>query len=695
MSWVIQVLIKGRRNNGKGRDLVVQGERIGGIWSARFFNVVALMVLLLPLNTYADDNLSTLPVYTKDDLPPLPVYTEDDLPSFELEDLQSEFEFRTEESVMPESEDELPRPVEDAAGPRILIQHIRFERLPEFPDAGITREVVESLVESRRQALMLKDRQTESGFTTEELDVVEAWLKRFSVSGDDVAHLNGDNANELTRLVRLQRSKRGLSYGDIETIAGEVTAFYRSKGFFLARAYVPAQDVVDGVISLTIFEGRLGKILADSSAFETGGFNQRLVTSSINKLVGQAVDGAAVEEEIYLLNDFAGISALGYFSQGDALGETNLKIRIRDEKKWALFSRADNHGTNFSGNRRLYTVFEWLSPLGRGDSASLGYLKSTTFDSDINIGDADVGVFSYRMPLTPRTGVKVSAEYNQFTVNPDGDPLLERMDLGGVNQSGAVGVWHKWLRSRTRNVSLGAALTSKQTKINSILELPAANQDHARGLELSVQTDFLNESPKMLNNVNVQMQYSDLVSEVTDGRSTDHYVFRVDTSSLLLFPMPSIAVDARLLFHSKWQYSESSLPGFELSSLGGVSAVRAYTTADFSADKSAFASVEWFVPFAERFNADIFGQKLNNLLQWGLFYDYGYGEKNTFEKGIENTKVTLSGGGLLFKLTWRDQFTSQISFSYPGLSRTENDIAGSLEIDDDSVRTYIDFSYRI
>ena len=238
-------------------------------------------------------------------------------------------------------------------------------------------------------------------------------------------------------------------------------------------------------------------------------------------------------------------------------------------------------------------------------------------------------------------------------------------------------------------------MTDKQTKIKSIIELPAANQDHARGLELSVQTDFLNESPKILNIANVQIQYSDLVNEVADGRGANLYAIRADTSSLFFIPAPYIEADTRLLFHSKWQYSESSLPGFEKFSLGGVSAVRAYTTADFAADKSAFASVEWFVPLAERFNADVLGQKLNNLLQLGLFYDYGYGEQNSFERGIKNTKVKLSGGGLLFKLAWRDQFNAQLSFSFPGLSSIENDVGGKLEIDDDSVRTYIDFSYRI
>ena len=685
------------QNDSRGCDLVAQGKTCGGamdcaqgkslgasrgVFNTRLVSILAFVGLLLSMS-----------VHGADDLPALPV--NGDLPSFEAEDLQSEFEFRTEEIVLPTLDGEIPLPVERSAGPRILIQEIRFERLPEFPDVGITRQAVESMVEFRRQKLMLQDQQTESGFTTEELDEVGGYLKRFVVNGENAADLSAEKAKELARLVRLQRSKRGLTYGDIEAIAEEVTAFYRSKGFFLARAYVPAQDVVDGVISLTIFEGRLGKILTDASEFEAGGYSEHLITSSINKLVGKAVYGAAVEEEIYLLNDFAGISALGYFSQGDALGDTNLRIRIRDQKKWALFSRADNHGTIFSGNRRLYTVFEWLSPFGRGDVVSMGYLKSTTLDSDINIGDTDIGIFSYRIPLTPKTGVKIAVEYNDFTVNPDGDDTLASLDLRGVNHVGSVSVWHKLLRSRKRNVSLGAALTDKQTKIESTHDLQAANRDHAYGLELSVQTDFLNESPKMLNIVNARIRYSNIVDEVDEGRGSNHYALGADSSSLFLIPMPYIEADTRLLFHSKWQYSESSLIGLDRTSLGGVSAVRAYTTADFSADKSAFASVEWFVPFAERFNADVLGQKLNNLLQWGVFYDYGYGERNSFEGGIQNTKVTLSGGGLLFKLTWRDQFSSQISFSYPGLSTIENDIAGSLNIDDDSVRTYIDFSYRI
>ncbi|MCH8156826.1 MAG: hypothetical protein IID18_03580, partial [Nitrospinae bacterium] len=51
-----------------------------------------------------------------------------------------------------------------------------------------------------------------------------------------------------------------MTLGLLMLIANEVTAHYAQKGFFLARAYVPEQEISAGVIKMKIVEGRVGRI---------------------------------------------------------------------------------------------------------------------------------------------------------------------------------------------------------------------------------------------------------------------------------------------------------------------------------------------------------------------------------------------------------------------------------------------------
>ncbi|MEO8002591.1 MAG: POTRA domain-containing protein, partial [Arenimonas sp.] len=51
-----------------------------------------------------------------------------------------------------------------------------------------------------------------------------------------------------------------LSLNELEAMAGRITQHYREKGYFVARAYLPAQDISNHVVTIAINEGRLGKV---------------------------------------------------------------------------------------------------------------------------------------------------------------------------------------------------------------------------------------------------------------------------------------------------------------------------------------------------------------------------------------------------------------------------------------------------
>ena len=51
----------------------------------------------------------------------------------------------------------------------------------------------------------------------------------------------------------------------LNTMANKISALYSAKGYLLARAFVPKQEIVDGIVEIIITEGRINEVLVQGS----------------------------------------------------------------------------------------------------------------------------------------------------------------------------------------------------------------------------------------------------------------------------------------------------------------------------------------------------------------------------------------------------------------------------------------------
>lgn len=607
--------------------------------------------------------------------------------SVQDQDLTREYYQRTVEANEPKLDINIPTQNLRDEGPRILVKKFEFLRLVEFPEAGITRAEVETRAEELRRTYMKEDQIFASGYTRTELEELADQLTKINAM-DDPSSLSGTDLQQLVAVMRRQKAERGVSYADLEEITNELTAYYRTQGLFLAQVQIPAQEVEGGVITLTVQEGVLGKVAVEDNK----GYGFKLLTQPFKNDIGQLVSHAEVEEGLYLLNDLPGLNVTGYFSAGDAPGETALNLKVREEDRWSATVRADNHGSTFTGDQRLYTLFDALNPLGLGDALTIGYLKSNSIENFDNDFGSDLGQFKYSLPVFgPRTRFEISADYNEFKLldRDDEDNPLNRLEIEGVNETYAASLDHKFYRSRAFNMSGALSLTDKQTKLNSITEI--ADGDHVRGGEVGFYIDGLGETVQMLNMANMKMQYGEHQNEVAEGRGDDFYKFALDSNSLFFMPMPFGDSNSRMVVKSRWQYSDSALPAFEQLSMGGANGVRGYSVRDFSADQAAMLNLEWYLPLPNALNARIWsGNRLNDVLQLGLIADGAYGTLNNFEDDTTDDWARLASAGLIMKLNWEEFFAAQVSVSHPLMSSSSLE---NFAEDTDSAQVYADFSF--
>src|SRR5690625_7988721 len=105
---------------------------------------------------------------------------------------------------------------------------------------------------------------------------------------------------EVQRLVfhiREQRRQRGVTLGMIETVADTITQYYRERGFILAKAYIPKQEVRDGVVTLTVLLGNLGEVNVHNNQRCSSGTGKR----TFNAILAKPVTSHAVEDRRILV----------------------------------------------------------------------------------------------------------------------------------------------------------------------------------------------------------------------------------------------------------------------------------------------------------------------------------------------------------------------------------------------------------
>ncbi|AGH42396.1 ShlB/FhaC/HecB family hemolysin secretion/activation protein [Paraglaciecola psychrophila] len=609
------------------------------------------------------------------------------------QDLTKEFYRRTVEANEPKLETEIPRQNLRDDGPRIFVKKFEFARLVEYPEAGITRAEVETIAEDLRCTYMKEDEIFASGYIRTDLEELADYLNEIEAI-DNTKNLSGKDLQQLKNMMHKQNAIRGVSYADLEEITNKLTAYYRKQGLFLAQVQLPAQEVADGVITLTVQEGILGKVVVEDNQ----GYSFQQLSKPFKHYIGELVRDTQMEEGLYLLNDLPSLNVTGYFSAGDKPGETTLNLKATEDASWNMTTHADNHGSTFTGDNRISTLLEWYNLTGNGDALTISYLKSNTVENFDNDFGSDLGQFKYSIPVFGlRTRFEISAVYNQFKLADQSNEnnSINLLEIEGVNKTYAMGLDHKFFRSRAFNMSAGVSITDKETELEAIIEIGTG--EHVRGGEVSFSIDALNQSVQMLNMLNFKVQFGEHQNEVDEARSNNFYKFALDTNSLIFVPIPFIDSKSRLIMKWRVQYSNEALPAFEQLSLGGANGVRAYNVRDFSGDQAALLSVEWYFNLPEVINVNVWGGKrLNEVFQFGLIADAGYGSLNGYEADAVDNWAALAGAGLTFKLNWEEKFAIQLSVSHPMMSKSSeglNSSKASFVDEAKSAQVYVDFSF--
>lgn len=99
----------------------------------------------------------------------------------------------------------------------------------------------------------------------------------------------------------------------LESAAQAVTDYYRKKGYTLASAYVPQQDVKFGVVELAVLEGRIGDITVSGNKYYSSSFIKGHFAQAMEENVAR---NNSLERGLLLLNEYPGLKTSATLEPG-------------------------------------------------------------------------------------------------------------------------------------------------------------------------------------------------------------------------------------------------------------------------------------------------------------------------------------------------------------------------------------------
>jgi len=419
-----------------------------------------------------------------------------------------------------------------------------------------------------------------------------------------------------------------LTLAELRGMADRIADLYHRSGYFVAQAYLPAQDIQNGVLTIAVVEGRYGKVVLRNQSNLSDGLAGSLLGGI---QTGELVTTAPLESRLLLLSDLPGVNVKSTLAPGTAPGTSDLIVDITPGQRITGSIDADNAGNRYTGTYRLGATLNVNEPTGHGDVASLRVVTSGTglnyarASYQAQFGKARVGVAYSHL------GYELGREFQSLGAH-------------GTAKIASLYGSYPLIRSRDTNLYAGLAFDAKtfQDRVDSTSSI---SDKRARVLTASLygnQSDAVGGGGLNVYSLALSAGHMDLQTPAV--RSMDTLTARSDGQyNKLAFSLARLQnVTDSVSFYASvnGQIASKNLDASEKMELGGMYAVRAYPEGEAYADQGYVLTLEG------RMLLPRFSERQSGQFQLIAFVDTGTVTTNKQPWAAGSNRRTLSGAGV-------------------------------------------------
>jgi hemolysin activation/secretion protein len=469
----------------------------------------------------------------------------------------------------------------------------------QLPDAG-------QLLQQIRPAAQPPARQI-PGTSVEErpaarpVDGQRVLVQGFRITGSSVIP-----QDELLPLVSDAIGKE-LSLAELDALTQRITRRLREAGLFVARAYLPAQDIRNGVVEIAVLEGRLGGLQVENTA----GLAPSALAPVDSLTSGDPVTRKKLEDTLLALAELPGTQLKSVLRPGSAVGTSDLLVTLTPGPAFSGSANIDNYGNRYTGATQLAANLLWNNPSDHGDQASL---RAETTGSGFNY--ARLG---YQVPFgRSATRMGATGSYMHYRLGKD----FEVLDADGHASIGSVFVLYPFLRGRDANW-WGQFQYDRKQLVDRVGAVAASTEktlgNWTAGVSGNVVDTLAGGATNSLSLVGVRGHLAldattAVIDQVTAASAGN---FSKWTASFQR--AQNLPAEFSMLFSASGQWSSKNLDSSEKFSLGGAYGVRAYPQGEALGDEGRLLSLELRRPLAQNWDARLFyddGRVTTNRRPW-------------------------------------------------------------------------------
>lgn len=227
-------------------------------------------------------------------------------------------------------------------------------------------------------------------------DAVRFMVKEFRLTGVTLVPLA-----ELQALLKPWLN-REITFEDLDRALAAIANFYQERGWFV-RPQLPAQDIVDGVVTINVIEARLGKVepqITDDMPLSAKRIEQFLTA---RQKPGEPLNMDELSHALTVLNEQPGVAAQVALAPSIEPGASDVIVETARLPSVSGNVQVDNWGAKSTGYWRGTGNVNWNNPLGYGDQIQANVMASE---------GTVYGRLGYNMPIGYagwRLGVSYSA----------------------------------------------------------------------------------------------------------------------------------------------------------------------------------------------------------------------------------------------------------------------------------------------
>ncbi|BBC24974.1 ShlB/FhaC/HecB family hemolysin secretion/activation protein [Pseudanabaena sp. ABRG5-3] len=467
-------------------------------------------------------------------------------------------------------------------------------------------------------------------------------VQRFEVVGSTI--FSREDFNQVLE----PYTKRPITFAELLQARSAISEFYINKGYITSGAFIPPQNLNEGVVKIQVVEGGLQEIRVSG--------NERLspdyIRSRLNIATGKPLNRDRLVEALQVLQLNPLIASLSAeLAAGDRPGQNILDIKFTEAKSSNLQLNLDNNRAPSVGTFRRRLQFIENNLTGLGDSITVGYS---------NTDGSNAYDLSYNIPINPYNGT-IALSFSNSNSNVIEQPF-NSLDI--YSNSTAYDLTYRQPLVQTPNQEFSIGLTtSYRESLASILKIPfplSAGADNNGVTKLTALRFFQEYTQRSGQSVfAMRSQFSlgigVLGATINEQAPDSRFLsWRGQAQYVSL-----LAPDTLLLLRGDLQLADRALLPLEQIGFGGQDSLRGYRQDFLFGDNGTNLSVEFRMPVLRV-------PEIEGLLQLTPFIDAGLVWASSGEANPNPN--ALIGSGLGLRWTMGNRLTGRLDYGFPLVS---------------------------